>query len=147
MAVTQFSFRVPGQPPSWNTSYRMRKANVKDRFGQPVIGDDLRKKTVSRLFKTDEARSYQDGVQMIARTARPSGFAPKGQIVVAYTFMLKRDMDCDNIMKMLNDAIAKALGVNDSRFLPVVLGKGTGVQEPFVSVAIFDEDHHTVSIA
>lgn len=144
--VTHFHFRVPGQVPSWNKSYRMRKAKVTGAHGQPVIGDDLRQKTVSRLFKTDEARAYQDGVQMIARTAKPTGFDPKHQIIVAYEFEMGRATDADNCMKMLNDAIAKALGVNDSRFLPVTLSLQSGSKDPCVKVYVFDADYHKAEV-
>ena len=139
--MNQFHFRVFGQVPSWNKSYRMRKANVLGKFGQPVIGDDLRQKTVSRLFKTDEARTYQDGVQLIARAAKPTAFNPQHQIIVSYQFHMARATDADNAMKMLNDAIAKALGVNDARFLPVTLTLESGCKDPYVSIFIYDADH------
>lgn len=140
--MTHFHFRVPGQPVSWNRSYRMGKRKVTDKHGQPVYGNDMQQKTISRQFKTDEARSYQDGVQMIARTAKPTGFDPKHQIIVAYEFELARAMDSDNTQKMLNDAIAKALGVNDARFLPVTLSLQSGSKDPCVRVYVFDADHY-----
>jgi Holliday junction resolvase RusA-like endonuclease len=135
-----FRFTVPGQPVSWNASYRMGKRKVTDRHGQPVFGNDMQQKTISRQFKTAEARAYQDGVQMIAAAAKPNSFNPQHLIIVAYEFELSRMMDCDNIMKMLNDSIAKALGVNDSRFLPTVLTKIGASKHPQVTVRIFDND-------
>lgn len=141
MVVNHFRFTVDGQPVSWNASYRMRQAKVTDKHGQPVLGNDLRQKTISRMFKTDEARAYQDGVQMIAQAAKPSGFAPPSQIIIGYQFRLGRALDMDNAIKMLNDAIAKALGVNDSRFLPVTLSLETGSSHPSVTIFVFDADH------
>lgn len=138
MVSNHFRFTVPGQPVSWNASYRMGKRKVTDKFGQPVFNDQMQQKTISRQFKTDEARAYQDGVQMIVKAAKPGDFNPKHQIIVGYQFHLARSMDCDNIMKMMNDALAKALGVNDSRFLPVTLMKQIGCKVPSVTVLVFD---------
>lgn len=110
--------------------YRYGWKKVQGRDGQP--------KQVVAAFKTDAAGTYQGDVRLIMRAARPSAFRPEGQIIVAYQFRLKRDTDCDNVMKAMNDAIAKELGVNDSRFLPVALEKTTGHADPHVVVYVFD---------
>ena len=67
----------------------------------------------------------------------------------AESFHLKRDIDCDNALKALNDAIAHALNVNDKAFLPSVEAKWTGENDPFVIVEIenesqpaHDDSHH-----
>lgn len=139
MAVTNhFRFTIPGQPPSWNASYRMRKARIRDKFGQPVLGPDLKPKTVTRMFKTQDVVDYQNGVQMLTRAARPTGFAPKDQVIIGYQFYLGKSIDCDNVMKAVNDAVAKALGINDARFWPVTLHRQTGVPDPRVVIYVFD---------
>jgi len=135
-----FQFTIPGQPPSWNQSYRHRTITLKDAHGQPVLGNDLQPKKVSRLYKEQDVKTWQASVEMIARAAKPSGFAPRHQVVVGYQMYLERGLDADNVMKMLNDAIAKGIGVNDSRFLPVTLHKQSGVKNPRVVVIIADHD-------
>jgi len=64
--------------------------------------------------------SYQLGVVYLVREARPSGWRPEGQIRLRYELLLKRDIDADNVLKALNDAIAKALGTDDRYFLPCI---------------------------
>jgi Holliday junction resolvase RusA-like endonuclease len=137
---TLFQFTIPGQPPSWNQSYRHRTVGLVDKHGQPVLGSDLQPKRVSRLFKNKDVKAWQASVEMIARAAKPTGFAPKNQVVVGYHMYLERGLDADNVMKMLNDAIAKGIGVNDSRFLPVTLHKQSGVKNPRVVVIVADHN-------
>ena len=133
-----FRFTIPGQPPSWNSSYRMRKARIRDKFGQPVLGPDLKPKTATRLFKTQEVVTYQEGIQYLVKASRPKGFDPKEQVIIGYQFYLGRSIDCDNVMKAVNDAIAKGLGINDAKFWPVTLHKQTGVKDPRVVIMVFD---------
>jgi Holliday junction resolvase RusA-like endonuclease len=45
-------------------------------------------------------------------------------------------MDADNALKVLNDAIAIGLGIDDRRFLPHVVEKTTGNAEPSVLIQI-----------
>jgi Holliday junction resolvase RusA-like endonuclease len=45
-------------------------------------------------------------------------------------------MDCDNVLKALNDAIAIGLGVNDKVFLPCVRSKEIGIKSPRVIVTV-----------
>lgn len=140
-----FFFTVPGQPISWNKSYRQKTITVKDRLGRAVLGTSGRPKTRPAQFKTREAEEYQDAVRLLARVARPSGFVP-AQVIVAYDFVLDRDIDCDNVMKMVNDALAEALDLNDRHFFPVVLSKTTGSKDPTVHVGVFDRSQFQVSI-
>ena len=121
---TAFRFEVPSQPPSWNTSYRIVK--VPHRGG----GSHL------QLAKTDEGWNYQLVASTIARRAKPLGWQPTGQVRVRYWFRLKRAMDATNCLKLLEDAIAEGLGVNDSIFLPSVEELTTGNKDPGVTIEV-----------
>ncbi len=143
--MTSFSFTVPGQPMSWNRSYGQRTVKVKDRFGQAVLNAAGRPKVRSMKFKTQEAAVYQDGVRLVAMAAKPRGFTPQ-QVIVAYDFVLNRDIDCDNVMKMINDALARAINLDDRNFFPVVRSKFTGSKDPSVTVTVYDRDAWQVII-
>ena len=131
--TTFFSFIMPGQPPTWNHMYRWTTKRVN--------GHEIRIQV-----KTDDAALYQAQLTMVARSARPSSFQPQGQIIVAYDLILGRDLDADNVMKAINDALAVALGVNDKRFLPATVRKTAGSKNPAVEVHVYDADAHTVVI-
>lgn len=130
-----FHFTVPGQPVSWNAAYRVRRQ---------YNGS----KMVRGLFKTDDAEAYQDSVRYIARTAKPSSFVPpkRCRIIVAYDFVLARDIDCDNLMKLMNDALAEAIGVNDKSFMPVAMSKTTSSKSPYTRVTVYDATQWQVAI-
>lgn len=125
--MTKWTFEIPGQPPSVNNMYTQiilrRGANA------PY-----------RSVKKDSAvAAYQVGATYIARSSRPRGWKPNGQqIRVSLDFQLKRDADCDNLMKALLDAIAIALDVNDRVFLPCTRSKTIGSKDPKVLVEIDD---------
>lgn len=76
---------------------------------------------------TDEAARYRDDAILIIQAARPSHWAPQGQIRVYWAFYLTHNLDCDNAMKVVHDAIQRATGINDSRYLPCVMDKVYGV--------------------
>ena len=137
MTVTHFSFTVPGQPMSWNRSYRQRVVTVRDRYGTPVRTAKGKPVTRGGMFKTEEAKVWQDGVRMIARVQRPSGFTP-AEVIIAYNFVLARDIDCDNVKKMANDAIAEALDLDDRYFFTADISKITGSKDPHMVVTIYD---------
>ena len=91
----------PGTAPSANHQYRRRAGGL-------------------QLARTDDATTYYNEVVLRTREARPSGFAPTGQIRLFFDFYLNRHVDADNMLKILDDAIATGLGVNDRHFLPCV---------------------------
>ena len=119
-----FRFTVPGQPLSANHAH------------QDVYltrGD----KRIRTRAKTPEATAYQLGVKTLASVARPTGFAPTGYIRVVFDFYLRRDIDCDNMIKLIDDAIAWALDVNDRWFLPCVRSKTVNSKaDPHVDIEI-----------
>ena len=112
-----FSFVIDGQPPSVNHMYKLARGT-------------------RRIVKDPDVAAYQVGVTLIVRTSRPKGFPPPGQIRIRYWFELARDIDCDNALKALNDAIALGLGVDDKRFLPCVEAKTIGSKRPLVRVVM-----------
>ena len=143
--MTSFSFVIPGQPLSWNRSYRQRVVAVKDKWGQAVLSASGKQKMRPGQYKTEEAIEYQKGVQLACQAAKPSKFDPE-QVIIAYDFVLARDIDCDNAMKMTNDAIARALGLDDRHFFPVVRSKFAGSRTPEVLITIYDRAEWKVEI-
>lgn len=106
-----WSVTIPGQPPSANHAYTIGKGYRKGGISYP------------KIIKTEEARAYQLGVAMLVRTARPSGWAPQGQVVCEYRFYLWDEADCTNLIKVIEDGIFPALDINDSRALPRAISK------------------------
>lgn len=97
--------------------------------------------SVRSVRKANGVESYQVAATLIAKAARPSDWEPAERIRVIYRFFLKRDIDCDNALKALNDAIAKAIGTDDKRFLPYVEAKTVGKDiDPGVAVTLMNED-------
>jgi hypothetical protein len=143
--VTSFTFTVPGQPMSWNASYKSRTVHVRDRFGSVMHTAKGNPVTRGGLYKTQEAKDWQDGVRMIARVHKPSDFAAH-EVIVVYDFVLARDIDCDNVKKMANDAIAEALGINDRYFYTADFSKVTGSKDPHMMVTVYDRAHHALEI-
>lgn len=124
--MTRFDFTMPGQPPSWNASYRITRQKGKQ--GQ----------FFHTLSKSGIAERYQADLALVCRAAKPSAFKPEDRLIISYKFYLARDIDVDNILKMMNDAIARALEVDDKRFLVATPVKVTKQKDPYVIVGVFD---------
>lgn len=94
---------IPGQPPSMNHAYHPTVLRLKSG------------KTAHTISKTKVAQSYQDLVLQLAKTARPSGWTvPKGTFVrMKFWYHLNPDIDCDNIKKLVIDALVKAIPTDD----------------------------------
>lgn len=107
-----WTFTLPGQPISWNHAYK----NIV-RHG--------RRGAYSSRAKTPAAEAYQQAAVAIIKSAMPSGWKPKGQVRITFRLHLQREMDCDNAMKLIHDAIQTATKVNDKYFLPTVEEKST----------------------
>jgi Holliday junction resolvase RusA-like endonuclease len=120
--MNSFTFVVYGQPPSTNHLY----VRVRGRW--------------DKMAKAPGVEQYQNDVVLITRSARPSSFRPLGQIRLRYKFYLRTRIDADNALKALNDAIAKALDINDDRFLPCVEEKHVWKTEKDPRVEITIED-------
>jgi hypothetical protein len=118
---------LPGQPPSANHMYERQRG-----------GQQLRKKP--------GIEAYQADVTRFVRLAKPSGWKPGLVVIVSFWFVLGRDVDCTNAIKIIEDGIAEALcpGIEpptccrsfDRRFLPRAMGKSIGTKVPFVRVEI-----------
>lgn len=109
-------FEIPGQPPSWNASYK-----IVVRYRQTATGGSVPFRT---LAKKEPVLEYQATARLIVRSRMPSRWKPRTeQVRILYWLYLSHDMDCDNIMKAIHDVIEAATGVNDMRFLPCVLEK------------------------
>jgi hypothetical protein len=143
--IHDFSFTIPGQPPSVNRHYEV---------GFSPDGGGFRKKD------PDVAR-YQLVAMSACQRAKPALWEPqepyrpkegRGMIVVELSYYLVRDIDCDNMRKAIHDAIKYGLGTHvitnrrgnpevrplydDARYLAHDLWKQTGVKHPRVEVTI-----------
>lgn len=115
-----WSFTLPGQPPSWNNLYEIAtKYRHNARLGVAV--------PYPTLVKTQRAADYQEAAILIIRTARPSRWAPTGDISIIWRIFLSRWIDCDNLQKVTHDAIATAIGIDDKWFIPCVQSRVVGV--------------------
>ena len=130
---------------SWNRSYRNKTITVKNKLGQAVLSKTGRPMTRPAMFKTKEAETWQGDIQMLVQAARPTGFSPS-EIIIAYDFVLARDIDCDNVMKMANDAIARAIGLNDRYFYSLPLSKVSGSSDPHIMIHIYDRSMWRIEI-
>jgi hypothetical protein len=107
---------VPGQPVSWDAAYVTGKMPVKRR-GTPMHNTDGSPRYIHRPVLTREGQQWKNDVQLLVQAAKPSAFHPAGQIRLIVDLYLAHDMDDDNAMKLTRDAAAKAIGVDDMRFL------------------------------
>jgi hypothetical protein len=122
---------LPGPPPTINHSYKIVTVPARDGRG-----------LVRRLGKADGVESYQAGVTLITKAAKPSGWTPTDKIRLRYWFHLARDLDCDNALKAIDDAIALAIrpdaspAKRDAGFLPCVVDVVTDKENPRVIVEL-----------
>jgi hypothetical protein len=121
-----WSFTVPGQPISWNHAYKRVTRRARD--GRTYQGQ----------AKTAEAVDYQRVVALIVGAARPSGWRHDGKsyIRLRVRLFLAHDIDATNVWKILEDAIARKLDVDDKWFLVSFEHKEIGVKSPRVEVTI-----------
>ena len=117
--MTSWSITIPGPIPSSNHIYGY---------------------TAGRVYKKAGIEQFQTVVAHLTRLARPKGWEPTRQIRLTYAFNLTRKADCDNLLKMLNDAVAQALGVDDDIFLPCVISKVVAKGYSFVEVGVENVD-------
>lgn len=118
---------IPGQPVSWNAAYRIGVGVRTGSRGRIRLrGDDPA--TFRKIIKTDEAVAYTNMVATLARAARPSRWSPEGFVVIEYRLFLGRDVDADNVMKLVDDGLELATGVDDKWFLPRAISKQWGLR-------------------
>ena len=103
---------IPGQPPSGNHAIKIGRGYRSGGIAYP------------KIVKTEEAATYQALAALYTKTARPSGWTwDGGQVIVEYRFYLARDADCTNLIKVIEDAVFPALGINDKYALPRAMSK------------------------
>ena len=103
---------IPGQPISGNHATK--------------IGRGYRRGGISyaKIVKTPEAEAYQQGIAYIVRTSKPRDWHGNDRFVVCeYYFYLWDDLDCTNAIKVIEDGIFPALGINDRWALPRAMEK------------------------
>lgn len=95
--------KLEGRPPSWNSAYRSAGKII---------------------YMTRPARAWKQYVEEVASKEIASNkwslSGDETQIAVNINTFLNRPMDADNILKLTLDACAKAMDINDVRFLPRV---------------------------
>lgn len=128
----RWGFTIEGQPVSWNAAYRI---GVADRRAYNRSPREFRK-----IIKTDEAVAYTTLAMYRAREAMPSRWSPVGLVVVEFKYYLGRDIDCDNVMKLVNDGIEAATGVDDKWFLPRAMSKTIGLRPNQRRIEVVIED-------
>lgn len=118
---------IPGQPASGNENEIARG------YRRGKDGSNI---PFSRIKKNAHVEAYIAGAVPVIRTARPSGWVPPELIRIDYRLYLSRDMDFDNVFKIVNDALAIALGVDDARFFPTPISKVIDLKNPRVWLGV-----------
>lgn len=124
---------IPGQPPTVNHAYRATTKYRRTKGGSKVA--------YASIVKDSLASSYQESAGLITSASKPSGWKWSGGFIrLVYRFYLHRDADCDNLLKVLNDAISAKIDVNDKWFLPMVMSKKiVTTKEARVEVVVVQE--------
>lgn len=116
----RWSFEIEGQPVSWNAAYEIGVINRR--------AYNRESRQVRTIIKTDAAVSYTALAAARAAEARPRDWWQGGLVTVEFYYYLGRDIDCDNVMKLVNDGIQAATGVDDKWYLPRAMTKTTGLR-------------------
>ena len=118
---------IPGQPVSWNMAYRIGTGYRTGSGGRVRLrGSDPA--TFRKIIKTDEAVAYTETVARLARIARPSRWSPEGFVIIEFRLFTGRAVDADNVMKLVNDGLKMATGVDDKWFLPRAMSNQWGLR-------------------
>ena len=122
---------VWGQPPTTNKMYSAKMRSI--------WRDGIRM-NVPQMVKNSKVEGYQKDAILQIQSARPSRWKPTGFVRLTFRLFLARNIDADNTLKALSDAIQTAIGVNDSWFLPCVESKEWGLSQRDARVEIVIED-------
>ena len=128
--MSDFTFAVPGNPPALNATYKI----VHHPPFCPVCH-----RGAPRLGKHDSVETWQTAVAWIAKSARPSGWAPARRTVIEIEWYTQRPHDADAGIKALLDGIAVGLGCDDKGFLPRVFQNETDKAAPRTVVRVTNE--------
>ena len=124
-----WTFEVEGQPLSWNQGYGIGRVPRTGARGRLRLGPDGQVREARTIIKTQKAKDYTDLVTIRAKEARkPRDWWDGGLVIVELYYYLGRDVDCDNVMKFVDDGIETATGVNDKWFLTRAMWKTTGLK-------------------
>lgn len=127
----KWSVTVWGQPPTTNKMYSAKMRS---------IWRDGVKHTVPQMVKNEKVEDYQRDAVLQIQSARPSRWKPDGFIRLRFQLYLAKNIDADNTLKALSDAIQEAIGINDTWFLPCVESKTWGLNPRDARVEIEIED-------
>ena len=105
LSTPEWTVTIFGQPPSVNDIYGIVWRYSSDGRRYKGIG------------KKDTATKYQNDAVLQFASSKPSHWRPAGFIRLTYRFYLANDADCDNLKKLLHDALQSATGINDTWFL------------------------------
>ncbi|HEX5016538.1 MAG TPA: hypothetical protein VFX15_03005 [Actinomycetes bacterium] len=133
----RWGFQVEGQPVSWNAAYGIGVVNRRAYNRRP--------REVRTIVKTDKAVAYTGLAMRRCQEKRPRGWSPTGLVVVEFYYFLGRDIDCDNVMKLVNDGIEAATGVDDKWFLPRAIFKTTGLRPSQRKIVVILDDQPDLS--
>ena len=119
-----WTFTLVGQPPSLNDLYEIGYRS--DKRGRRYKG----------IVKNKDAQKYHDDAVLQIRSAKPSRWLPTGQVRLRIRLFLAHDIDADNTLKVLSDAIETATGINDKVFLPCIESKEIGLAPKYARVEV-----------
>jgi len=122
---------VYGQPPTTNKMYSAKMRSI--------WRDGIRM-NVPQMVKNAKVEAYQRDAILQIQAARPSRWRAEGFVRLRFRLYLVKNIDADNTLKALSDAIQIAIGVNDSWFLPCVESKEWGLSPREARVEIEVED-------
>lgn len=116
-----WGFTIEGQPVSWNAAYGIGVINRR--------AFNRESHQVRTIIKTDAAVTYTAlAAARCVEARKPRDWWHGGLVVVEFYYYLGRDIDCDNVMKLVNDGIEAATGVNDKWYLPRAMSKTIGLR-------------------
>jgi Holliday junction resolvase RusA-like endonuclease len=128
LSTPDWTVTIFGQPPSVNDIYGIVWRYSSDGRRYKGIG------------KKDTATKYQNDAVLQFASSKPSHWRPPdGYIRIVYQMYLGNDIDSDNAIKCLSDALQAATGINDRLFLHCVASKETGHRHPRVDITISPE--------
>jgi len=117
-------------------------------WGQPISVNDIYEiqwryasngRRYKGIGKKPGAVQYQNDATLQFKVSKPSRWTPDGYIRVVYQMFLGHDVDTDNAIKCLSDALQEATGINDRMFLHCIASKEIDHKRPRVVVTISPE--------
>ena len=83
----------------------------------PLKAVSTNKIWVGKRWLSPEAKKLKRACQLYTLSIKEKLLPlPEGDLTIAFRFGVSRDMDTSNCIKIVEDGIATALGINDKRF-------------------------------